>query len=112
MVCTVTNLTGDFGNCSQDINVSNFNKDSVFWYIEQENSVYNFKLTLSPYLSATPLKLVYPEIEIYNLDTFNKSRAFPPFFNSEQDTYASLINFDFGVLTCFFKVIFFADLFE
>jgi len=39
MVCSVPNLTGSFGSCAQDIVASDFNKDSVFWYIEKEDAV-------------------------------------------------------------------------
>lgn len=98
MVCSVPNLTGTFGECAQDIIASDFNKDSVFWYIEKEDSIYNFKLTLCPYLSATPLKIVYPEVEIFNLKTFQKSIAFPPFNTVDEQTFASLLPYSVNSL--------------
>lgn len=93
MVCSVPNVTGSYGSCAQDIVASDFNKDSVFWYIEKEDSVYNFKLTLCPYLSATPLKIVYPEVEIFNLKTFQKKAAFPPFKTVDEQSFPSLLPF-------------------
>lgn len=98
MVCSVPNLTGSFGSCAQDIVAADFNKDSVFWYIEKEDSVYNFKLTLCPYLSATPLKIVFPEVEIFNLKTFQKSFAFPPFTTVDQQSFPSLLPFSVNSL--------------
>ena len=98
MVCSVPNLTGSFGSCAQDIVASDFNKDSVFWYIENEDSVYNFKLTLCPFLSATPLKIVYPEIEIFNLKTFNKTYAFPSFNTVDEQSFPSLLPFSVNSL--------------
>lgn len=98
MVCSVPNVTGSFGSCAQDIVASDFNKDSVFWYIEKEDSVYNFKLTLCPYLSATPLKIVYPEIEIFNLKTFQKNFAFPSFNTVDEQTFPSLLPFSVNSL--------------
>ncbi len=95
MACSVTSLTGSFGSCSTDILASNFNKDSVFWYIENEDSVYNFKLTLSPFLSSTPIKILYPEVEIINVKTLSKTISFPPFNASNPDTFASLLDFSF-----------------
>lgn len=98
MVCSVPNVTGSFGSCAQDIVADDFNKDSVFWYIEKEDSVYNFKLTLCPYLSATPLKIVYPEIEIFNLKTFQKNFAFPPFNTVDEQSFPSLLPFSVNSL--------------
>lgn len=93
MVCSFPIVTGSFGTCPQDIVASDFNKDSVFWYIEKEDSIYNFKLTLCPYLSATPLKIVYPEIEIIDLKTFQKTVAFPTFNTEDQQSFSSLLPF-------------------
>ena len=93
MVCSVSNLTGSFGSCAQDIVASDFNKDSVFWYIEKEDSIYNFKLSLCPYLSATPLKIIYPEIEALNLKTFEKVKSFPPFNANDEQSFPSLLPF-------------------
>ena len=98
MVCSVPNVSGFFGSCAQDIVASDFNKDSVFWYIEKEDSVYNFKLTLCPYLSATPLKIVFPEVEIFNLKTFQKTFAFPPFNTVDQQSFPSLLPFSVNSL--------------
>ena len=98
MVCNVPNVTGSFGSCAQDIVATDFNQDSVFWYIEKEDSVYNFKLTLCPYLSATPLKIVYPEIEIFNLKTFEKYQAFPPFNTVNEQSFPSLLPFSINNL--------------
>lgn len=96
MACSVSPiLSGSFGSCSVDIEESNFNKDSTFWYIENENSVYNFKLTLCPYLSATPLKIFYPVVEVIDVQSFQKTLAFPPFNQYLPSTYNSLLDFSF-----------------
>lgn len=96
MACSVSPiLSGSFGSCFVDIEESNFNKDSTFWYIENENSVYNFKLTLCPYLSATPLKIFYPVVEVIDVKSFQKTLAFPPFNQYLPSTYNSLLDFSF-----------------
>jgi len=77
MDCLGSVLSGSFGTCSQVIDANDFNKDSVFWYIEKEDTVYNFNLTLFPFLSSTPIKLIYPRVDNYNLKTLNKERSFP-----------------------------------
>ena len=98
MVCSVSNVKGTYDGCSQDINANDFNRDSVFWYIEKEDSVYNFKLTLCPYLSATPLKIVYPQVEIFNLKTLSKTIAFPTFNTLDQQTFPTLLPFSISNL--------------
>lgn len=105
MECSVSNTSGSFGTCSQDINADDFNKDSVFWYIEKEDTVYNFTLTLFPYLSSTPIKLVYPTIESYNLKTLNKTRSFPQFLDNDPQLLPSLMPFSLGSTNQEFNIL-------
>ena len=93
MECAVSSTSGSFGSCYQEINPNDFNRDSVFWYIENEDSIYNFKLTLFPYLSSTPLKTIYPIIESVDLKTFKKTRSFPEFFEEDPQLLPSLLPF-------------------
>ena len=96
MDCSVPNTSGTFGTCSQVLNANDFNKDSVFWYIEKEDTVYNFNLTLFPFLSSTPIKLIYPKVDAYNLKTLDRVRSFPQFFEDDPQLLPSLMPFSFG----------------
>ena len=96
MDCLGSVLSGSFGTCSQVIDANDFNKDSVFWYIEKEDTVYNFNLTLFPFLSSTPIKLIYPRVDNYNLKTLNKERSFPLVNVNDPQLLPSLMPFSLG----------------